>query len=167
MYFSTKFHVINISASYICLLGRPWIHMAGAVPLSLHQMVKFVWNDQIVTVKAETEIMVATLSSISYVEEEDVEECSFWSLEIINIVYVAEGMEYPKPCLSVNTKLGIKETVGRGCRAGYGLGKNLQGRSRALSQKEKRGKEGLGYKPSRDDIERTIRNPRIEKKRED
>ncbi|WZZ88538.1 uncharacterized protein LOC106359319 [Brassica napus] len=38
---STKFLVVDCDSSYNMILGRPWIHRLGAVPLTLHQMVKF------------------------------------------------------------------------------------------------------------------------------
>ena len=34
--FNVEFHVMDISPSYNCLLERPWIHVAGAVPSTLH-----------------------------------------------------------------------------------------------------------------------------------
>ena len=34
--FNVEFQVMDITPSYNCLLGRPWIHMAGAVPSTLH-----------------------------------------------------------------------------------------------------------------------------------
>ena len=38
---STKFLVVDYDSSYNMILGRPWIHKMGAVPSTLHQMVKF------------------------------------------------------------------------------------------------------------------------------
>ena len=38
---STKFLVVDCQSSYNMILGKPWIHDMGAVPSSLHQMVKF------------------------------------------------------------------------------------------------------------------------------
>ncbi|RDY06266.1 hypothetical protein CR513_09792, partial [Mucuna pruriens] len=35
--FNINFQVMDIRLAYSCLLGRPWIHAAGAVPSSLHQ----------------------------------------------------------------------------------------------------------------------------------
>ena len=40
--FNVEFQVMDISPSYNCLLGRPWIHVAGVVPSTLHQKIKFV-----------------------------------------------------------------------------------------------------------------------------
>ncbi|XP_048613422.1 uncharacterized protein LOC125587248 [Brassica napus] len=38
---STKFLLVDYQSSYNMILGRPWIHDMGAVPSTLHQMVKF------------------------------------------------------------------------------------------------------------------------------
>ncbi|XP_013613572.1 PREDICTED: uncharacterized protein LOC106319734 [Brassica oleracea var. oleracea] len=38
---SIKFLVVDCDSSYNMILGRPWIHGMGAVPSTLHQMVKF------------------------------------------------------------------------------------------------------------------------------
>ena len=40
--FSTLFQVLRIPTSFNLLLGRPWIHIVGAIPSSLHQKVKFI-----------------------------------------------------------------------------------------------------------------------------
>ena len=40
--FDSEFIVMDINPSYNFLLGRRWIHMAGVVPSTLHQKVKFV-----------------------------------------------------------------------------------------------------------------------------
>ena len=74
---------MDINPSYNCLLGRPWIHMAGAVPSTLHQKVKFVVEESLITVVAE-EDMIATTSIIAlYLEvKEDATECSFRFFEI-------------------------------------------------------------------------------------
>ena len=34
--FNVEFQVMDISPSYNCLLGRPWIYIAGTVPSTLH-----------------------------------------------------------------------------------------------------------------------------------
>ena len=38
---STKFLLVDCQSSYNMIFGRPWIHDMGAVPSTLHQMVKF------------------------------------------------------------------------------------------------------------------------------
>ena len=35
------------------LLGRPWIHAAGAFPSTLHQILKFIWEDHEIVIHGE------------------------------------------------------------------------------------------------------------------
>ncbi|XP_070029885.1 uncharacterized protein [Nicotiana sylvestris] len=44
--FEVTFQVLDMDTSYNFLLGRPWIHAAGVVPSTLHQMVKFEHENQ-------------------------------------------------------------------------------------------------------------------------
>jgi len=46
--------VMDIPASYSCLLGRPWIHEDGAVTSTLHQKLKFVSHGKLITVNGES-----------------------------------------------------------------------------------------------------------------
>ena len=46
--FVAVFQVLRIPTSFNLLLGRPWIHRAGAIPSSLHQKVKFIHGGQVV-----------------------------------------------------------------------------------------------------------------------
>ena len=49
--FVVVFQVLRIPTSFNLLLGRPWIHRAGAIPSSLHQKVKFIHDGQVVVVQ--------------------------------------------------------------------------------------------------------------------
>ena len=66
--FQITFQVMDIHPAYNCLLGRPWIHEAGAVTSTLHQKLKFVKNGKLVIVGGEKALLVSHLSSFSYVE---------------------------------------------------------------------------------------------------
>ncbi|EOX99283.1 Uncharacterized protein TCM_007907 [Theobroma cacao] len=147
-----QFQVIDIAPSYNYLLGRPWIHMAGAIPSSLHQKVKFIAEGQLISVCAEEDILAIQSSSAPYVEEiEEVPEYSFKSFEFVNATYVGERKVIPTPRLSVATKIGVKQTVGKGCRVDLGLGKNLQGINRSLTPMKNEERFGLGYKPTKEE----------------
>ena len=61
--FDSEFIVMDINPSYNCLLGRPWIHMAGAVPSTLHQKVKFVVEESLITVAAEKDMIATTTTT--------------------------------------------------------------------------------------------------------
>ncbi|PKI46759.1 hypothetical protein CRG98_032849 [Punica granatum] len=47
--FSITFQVLDIPNAFSLLLGRPWIHLAGAVPSSLHQRLKFIVEEKLIT----------------------------------------------------------------------------------------------------------------------
>ena len=66
--FNSTFYVMDIRPSYSCLLGRPWIHNAGAVTSSLHQMLKYPVQGKIIKVHGEEEYMKSHLNSFLYVE---------------------------------------------------------------------------------------------------
>ncbi|KAK4727432.1 hypothetical protein R3W88_032349 [Solanum pinnatisectum] len=40
--FNVEFQVLDINISYNLVLGRPFIHMVGVVPSTLHQLMKFI-----------------------------------------------------------------------------------------------------------------------------
>ena len=44
--FSAQFQVLDTDTSYNLLLQRPFIHMAGVVPCTLHQMMKLVRKNE-------------------------------------------------------------------------------------------------------------------------
>ncbi|XP_056853510.1 uncharacterized protein LOC130502794 [Raphanus sativus] len=52
---ATKFLVVDCPSSYNVILGRPWIHDMGAVPSTLHQLVKFPTPWGIKVVKGDQE----------------------------------------------------------------------------------------------------------------
>ncbi|XP_016681350.1 uncharacterized protein [Gossypium hirsutum] len=87
--YEVDFIVMDIKPSYSCLLGRPWIHSAGAVLSSLHQMLKLVSDGWLVTIKAEEDIIAAVSNETPYMETNDESiECSFRSLEFVNAAFV-------------------------------------------------------------------------------
>ncbi|WJZ84118.1 hypothetical protein VitviT2T_003739 [Vitis vinifera] len=57
--FVTVFQVLRIPTSFNLLLGRPWIHRAGAIPSSLHLKVKFIHDGQVVVVQSVGDMFIA------------------------------------------------------------------------------------------------------------
>lgn len=56
--FTITFQVMDINPTYICLLGRPWIHAAGTMTSTLHQKLKFVFKDKLVIICGEEDLLV-------------------------------------------------------------------------------------------------------------
>eukprot|EP00261_Vitis_vinifera_P033576 XP_019074819.1 PREDICTED: uncharacterized protein LOC109122449 [Vitis vinifera] len=69
--FSTLFQVLRIPTSFNLLLGRPWIHVAGAIPSSLHQKVKFIHDGQVITVRSTRDVFVASEPVLQISHSED------------------------------------------------------------------------------------------------
>ena len=142
--FDFEFIVIDINPSYNCLLGRPWIHMAGEVPSTFHQKVKSVVEESLITVVVEEDMIVTTTTIALYLEvKEDATKCSIRSFEIA--IATKEEPEALISRLSKNTQMILRQTVGKGAKVGHGLGKDLQERHMVISSMPKRNCHGIGY----------------------
>ncbi|XP_016747934.1 uncharacterized protein [Gossypium hirsutum] len=119
--YEVDFLVMDIKPSYNCLLGRSWIHSAGAVPSSLHQKLKLVTNGRLVTINAEEGIIPAVTSKTPYVETNEKSiECSFRSLEFVNATFISEGSEPPVTKIVRATRMALQMIVGKGALPGRG-----------------------------------------------
>ena len=66
--FDSTFYGMDIRPSFSCLLGRPWIHNTGVVTSTLHQMLKYPTEGEIITVHGEEEYVLSHLNSFRHVE---------------------------------------------------------------------------------------------------
>ena len=120
--------------------------MAGAVPSTLHQKVKFVVEKSLITVAVEEDMIAVTTVGAPYLEvKEDATECSFRFFEIATAT--KEEPEALMSHLSQNTQMIVRQTIGNGAKAGYGLGKDLQRGQMVISSTLKRNWHGIGYRP--------------------
>ena len=75
-----------IVPAYSYLLGRPWIHEAGAVTSTLHQKLKFVREGKVVIMNGEKALLISHLSFFRIVEaDEAAVGTQFQALSIDNI----------------------------------------------------------------------------------
>ncbi|XWS54054.1 hypothetical protein CRYUN_Cryun10bG0055800 [Craigia yunnanensis] len=85
---------MNINPSYNCMLGRPWIHMVGAVSSTLHQKVKFMLEEQLISVAAKKDVIPILTTSNPYIEVDgNAMECYFQSLEVVNVIFFLRRLE--------------------------------------------------------------------------
>ena len=87
--FLIDFQVVHIPRTFILLFGRSWIYIAGAIPSSLQQKVRFVINSKMITIHGETDFTTYKENTISYVKPEVKEEPSYHSFEMISTVQIA------------------------------------------------------------------------------
>lgn len=66
--FSITFKVMDIHQAYNCLLGRPYIHIAGAVTSTLYQKLKFIIGDKMIVISREKDNLVSHLSFFRYID---------------------------------------------------------------------------------------------------
>ncbi|XP_058751633.1 uncharacterized protein LOC131624731 [Vicia villosa] len=110
--FDITFQIMDIYPAYSCLLGRPWIHSAGAVTSIFHQMMKFAVRDKLITFYGEQTIFVSHLSSIPNIEEF---EAQFQALETVN-------PEYGKKAgASISSWKDAQQVVAQRSYEGWGL----------------------------------------------
>ncbi|KAA3467005.1 RNA-directed DNA polymerase (Reverse transcriptase), Ribonuclease H-like protein [Gossypium australe] len=160
--YEVDFLVMDIKPSYNCLLGRPWIHSTGAVPSSLHQKLKLVTENRLVTINAEEDIIATVTNEAPYVKtNEEAIECSFRSLEFVNATFILEGNEVLVPKMSRTTRMGLQMMVVKGALPGNGLARRLHGEVQVSILKEKRDRFGLSFKPDAKQMKK-----KIEKKQE-
>ncbi|GAU49857.1 hypothetical protein TSUD_374390 [Trifolium subterraneum] len=130
--FQITFQVMDIRASYSCLLGRPWIHEAGAVTSTLHQKLKFVREGKLVIVNGEEALLVSHLSTFSYIGADVEDGTAFQGLSI------EEGSSEKAKAPMKSVKDAQK--VIQGDEASHW--------GRLLQSAENKKKEGLGCTPS-------------------
>ncbi|XP_077252356.1 uncharacterized protein LOC143891701 [Tasmannia lanceolata] len=60
--FEIEFQVLDIKASFLLLLGRPWLHRVGVIPSTLYQKLKFIRNNRVVIVKGDPDLEIGQIS---------------------------------------------------------------------------------------------------------
>src|ERR1044072_5677673 len=123
--------MIDIFPTYSCLLGRPWIHEAGAVTSTLHQKLKFTVNGKLVTIIGEQALLISHLSSFSFITANDVEGTHLPG-------HPLEDESASKSRSSISSYKEAAQIVKDG---------NAEGWGRVIKPVNKETKAGLGFAP--------------------
>ncbi|XP_075109318.1 uncharacterized protein LOC142181083 [Nicotiana tabacum] len=128
MDFKVTFQVLDMDTSYNFLLGRPWIHTAGAVPYTLYQIVKFEHEDQEIVVHGEDEKSIYKDPPVPSLEaKKGSEHIVYQAFEIVVADQCEEGTPCPQPFFSNTSIMVTSEMIKHGYKLGKGLGASLQG----------------------------------------
>ena len=120
--FDVNFQVLDINASYNLLLGRPWVHRAGAVPSMLHQMIKFEYDRQEVIVHGEGDLSIYKDSSFPFIgADNEYEALVYQASEVVFIENVPEGSVISKPNMPVASVMVVNELLKHGFEPGKSL----------------------------------------------
>ncbi|XP_073224697.1 uncharacterized protein [Cicer arietinum] len=110
----------------------------------------------IVPAYREGDLLVSNLSTTPYVETtKDALETAFQTLEIVDTAYVETTPI--EPHMSNTAIMVAKFMLSRGHHPWHGLGKDEEGLKEPVELPENRDKWGLGYKPTRDDKRRLVK----------
>ncbi|XP_077215727.1 uncharacterized protein LOC143850353 [Tasmannia lanceolata] len=124
--FDVEFQVLDIKTSFFLLLGRPWLHRVGVVPSTVHQKLKFIKNNRIITVRGDPKPEVGQISQEQIGSSTTDVSLTGFSLEVSTII-MAEAMNEEILFLS-STNAQVARMMHRyGYIPGTGLGRNLQG----------------------------------------
>ncbi|XP_059289021.1 uncharacterized protein LOC132042521 [Lycium ferocissimum] len=145
--FMVEFQVMDISASYNLLIGRPWIHMAGVVPSTLHQNLKFVWNHQEIVIHGEGNNSIYPENSIPVIESVERLDGFVFHIKETMCTTQAERVKLPRVLMMV-----AWEMLKNGFKPGRGLGVNLDGIVEPIQLPGQKDTFGLGYEPTLEEI---------------
>ncbi|XP_069143297.1 uncharacterized protein [Solanum lycopersicum] len=143
--FEAKFQVLDIDTSYNLLLGRPFIHMAGAIPSTLHQVMKLVWRNEELVIhgkRSHSDKQVPIL-------DETPQTSDFYTVELVNATDEVLAPQTPMPAVY---KMIATVMLQSGFEPGSGLGRNAQGIIKPVPVLAHGSKYGLGYIPTDDDM---------------
>ena len=146
--YNINFQMLRIDSPYNLLSGRPWLHTAGAVPSSLHQKMKLIIGNQLVTILAEEPVSIYHDQAIPYIDGYASEEASFYSFKFVTIIHRVAAVE---PRLSKAGIMVAKEFIKAGFQPGQGLGCANKGRTAIVALEGNKDRYGLGYTPTRKD----------------
>ncbi|RDY12013.1 hypothetical protein CR513_03248, partial [Mucuna pruriens] len=119
----------SLSASappHSTLTFRPWIHSAGVVPSSLHQRVKFLTKQQLISIMGKKELMISS---------------PLPSLKVASATNTGSKSLGPSSAEIMAARVLTKG----GYQPGKGLGPYLSGIPALISIPENLGKAELGY----------------------
>ncbi|XP_070013575.1 uncharacterized protein [Nicotiana sylvestris] len=150
--FEVTFQVLDMDTSYNFLLSSPWIHAAGAVPSTLHQMVKLEHEDQEIVVHGEYEQSIYWDPSVPCLEaKEGSKHIVYQAFEIVVADKCEEGTPCPQPFLSNASIMVVSEMSRHGYKPGKGLGASLQGITEPITLTTSENFFGVGFQATEAD----------------
>ena len=151
--YSIVFQVLRIQSSFNLLLGRPWIHEAGAIPSSLHQKVKFIHEGRIITIQSDRDIITSSGPVLHISHSEDDLHLTGFTFDEVQVVSLEDGSRdmVPMSFDQHNSTLVFSMMRGMSYLPGMGLGRRQQGPHEFTFTVDHDMPYGLGYIPTEAD----------------
>ena len=147
--FQVLFQILRIPVSFNLLLGRPWIHSAGAIPSSLHLKVKFIHNGQVITISSIGE---AHLTSKPVLEISHGDDDLLMTRFTFDEIQTVEPEDFVRDSVPMSFDQHSSTVVWDMMRSmlympGLGLGRRQYGRSKSITVLDHDPPFGLGFVP--------------------
>ncbi|XP_034674419.1 uncharacterized protein LOC117905643 [Vitis riparia] len=151
--YSIVFQVLRIQSSFNLLLGRPWIHKAGAIPSSLHQKVKFIHEGCIITIQSDRDIITSSEPVLHISHSEDDLHLTGFTFDEVQVVSLEDGSRdmVPMSFDQHSSTLVLSMMRGMSYLPGMGLGRRQQGPHEFTFTVDHDTPYGLGYIPTEAD----------------
>ncbi|XP_071904272.1 uncharacterized protein [Coffea arabica] len=157
--FQIACQVMHFPSVYNILLGRPWNHKSGAVPSSLHQLLKFIVNDKLITIFAEQDCLVIADSGSKEDGSQNATVTPHSTSDIVSVSWITKE----ERALSNASVMMAKKMIRGGYEFDKGLGRDLQGILKPVEAVEKKDSFGLDFRPTAKDIKEMKERKRAEK----
>ena len=142
IFFMVNFQVIKVDSPYNMLLGRPWLHTAGAVASTLHRRLKFSFEDLMVTIMAEEPLTFFKETYVPYIGANAFPKASFHSFELVSMISRASELDSAWPA---TTQMAAKEMLKFSYQLGQGLDVIGHEKASLIELLDNKGGFGLGY----------------------
>ncbi|WKA13006.1 hypothetical protein VitviT2T_030343 [Vitis vinifera] len=151
--YSIVFQVLRIQSSFNLLLGRPWIHEAGAIQSSLHEKVKFIHEGHIITIQSDRDIIISSEPVLHISHSEDDLHLTGFTFDEVQVVSLEDGSRdmLPMSFDQHNNTLVLSMMRGMSYFPGMGLGRHQQGPHEFTFIVDHDTPYGLGYIPTEAD----------------
>lgn len=153
--FKEKFQVLDIPTSFNLLLGRPWIHAIEAVPSTLHQKVKFIQGNHVISIFGDPEEPVLDPIPVREIQHDENLELAGFQFEQVQVIELAEPVKEYLALPDFSDNVFVREMF-RSMRhlPGSGLGRRHQGIVEPIHVQAIEPPFGLGYIPTEEDLQK-------------
>ena len=151
--YSVFFQVLRIQSYFNLLLGRPWIHKAGAIPSSLHQNVKFIHEGRIIMIQSDRDVITSFELVLHIIHNEDdlhLIGFTFNELQVVSLEDDSRDM-VPMSFDQYSSTLVLNMIKGMSYLLGLGLGCCQNGPREFTFIVDHDIPYGLGYTPMEED----------------
>ena len=157
--YSILFQVLSIQSSFNLLLGRPWIHEAGAIPSSLHQKVKFIHEGHIITIQSDTDVTTSSEPVLQISHSENDLRLTGFVFDEVQVVSLEDDDRdmVPMSFDQHSSTLVLNMMRGMSYMPGLGLGRRQQGPREFTITVDHDISYRLGYIPTADDARHMAR----------